>query len=227
MHQWCCSHLPGCPASACSHLQHRCSGHPARKHPLPRPCQTHLPLHSCTCQSWRLRSSPLPCPLQVVQRIAERKAAGDEEVMDELLKTQGSHPLDSALQRHFRHNHAENSIVGANLIRWCGPACCWALCNHGCFSHQQSCFRDHVWCRAGPPVCTCAARVLLDGQQPASGSSACDLAPGAQRTLPNPLHASCTRAAPAHVPCIPAASTPAAHHVSTMSAPWQHQTLHQ
>ncbi len=63
-----------------------------------------------------------PCPLthaQVVQKIAERKANGDEEVQDELLKTHSTKPLDSALQRHFRHNHAENSIVGANLIRWC------------------------------------------------------------------------------------------------------------
>ena len=38
--------------------------------------------------------------------------------MDELIKTTASHPLDGALQRHFRFNHAENSIVGANLIRW-------------------------------------------------------------------------------------------------------------
>jgi hypothetical protein len=56
--------------------------------------------------------------LQVVQKIAERKANGDEEVQDELLKAHDVKPLDSALQRHFRHNHAENSIVGANLIRW-------------------------------------------------------------------------------------------------------------
>lgn len=59
---------------------------------------------------------------QVVQKIAERKANGDEEVRDELLRVQESKPLDGALQRHFRHNHAENSIVGANLIRWCAAS---------------------------------------------------------------------------------------------------------